>query len=129
MENEKIEKKENKLKKFVLDNRGAICMGVGIAIGTVLGGTVIMNKYADAIKLDTLYKKSVPWEEGLPGIGEVLLEYWSNADIWIDRPAVKNTPITMLTKEAESIIEYAKGRGHENAEIVGTILFAKKADS
>ena len=126
MENEK---KENKLKKFVLDNRAAICMGVGIAIGTVLGGTVIMKKYADAIKLDELTKKSVPWEEGAPEFIKVILDWWKKADVLVDQAADDKTPIAMLPKETERIVEYAKKQNDGNFELVGTLVFAKKADS
>ena len=71
MENEK---KENKLKKFVLEHRGAICMGTGIALGVILGGVVVTNKYADAIKLNNIFKKSAPMEEGLPTVTKVFLD-------------------------------------------------------
>lgn len=108
MENEK---KENKLKRFVLDNRGTICMAAGIMVGTVLGGVVIMHKYADGIKLDNILKKSTPKEEGLPTMSEVFFDYFSRANSMYDRAAVKPVSVEKLPEEVNSLVEYIKELG------------------
>ena len=120
------EKKENKLKRFILDNRASICMAAGIMIGTVLGGVVIMHKHADGIKLDNILKKNTPKEEGLPSMSEVFFDYFSRANSMYDRSTVKPVSIEKLPEEVNSLVEYIKELGGENGEIIGTVVFTKE---
>ena len=125
-----MEKNENKVKRFVEEHKTAIAVTTGLAIGAVVGGAAIYVATGDARKLWDLLGEYNKDNKG-NALTTKLFQYASGADYTKraepDIGIVKT--VGDLGECAAAIMEDYKGDNGLSDEVVGLILFTKKAES
>jgi hypothetical protein len=122
--------KKKSVKEWFNDNVIPITVGSAIGLGIIIGGSVVGYRYKDAIELDTLLKKSSPFEgTDAPSLTKLLIDWYKNSDICVDKTCDGNTPITMLAEEVKSIVEFGEKYGRENDNVTAILMFAKKSET
>lgn len=113
-------------KKTTEKSKVRIAVATGLAVGAVIGGTVIYIMNGDSIKLGRLLKEYGKNKEGETLI-DCLTNYAKNS-YWFYHvvPMDDSTSIKDLASGAEAIVKNAVEGGHEADNVTALIAFTKK---
>lgn len=117
---------EKKEKKSTEKNKVRIAVATSMAVGAVIGGTVMYIVNGDSIKLGKLLKEYGKNKEGKTLI-DCLTEYAKNS-YWFYHvtPNEDAVSITDLVSGAEALVKSAVEEGHEGDNVTALIAFTKK---
>jgi hypothetical protein len=116
---------ENEGKKTTEKRKVRIAVATSLAVGVVIGGTVIYIMNGDSIKLGRLLKEYGKNKEGKTLI-DCLTEYAKNSNHFVHTTPTDDT-VTManLVEGAKTLIESAEENGHIDEPVTALIAFTK----
>lgn len=119
---------ENEGKKTTEKRKVGIAVGVSLAVGALIGGSVVYVLNGDSIKLGKILKEYGKHDDGRTLV-DALTEYAKNS-YWfyhVTPGADQNVTMKDLHSGAETLIKDAIESGRADDEVTTLIAFTKKA--